>query len=304
MNAKHPQTPPKIRPKTMPDPAFQPLVYAQNLALRALIGLMLAIPYRWRIPLCGWLVARILAPIAGYNTRVRDNLALVLPDLPPAEVNRLVRAVPANAGRTLMEIYSGAEFKAHVRDTPITGAGLAEIAAARAKGQGVILISGHFGNYDVPRAVLSAHGFAMGALYMPFANQYFNPHYRAAIAAIGLPIFPRGRRGLAGMVQHLRAGGSIGLLIDQHMSHGAPLSFFGRTAFTALSAAEMALKYNCLLVPVYGLRQPDGLTFEVIIEPAIPHTTPEAMTQALNNSLEAIARQHLDQWFWIHRRWK
>ncbi len=300
MSARHPQTLPKI----MPDPAFQPLVYAQNLALRALIGLMLAIPYRWRIPLCGWLVARILAPIAGYNTRVRDNLALVLPDLPPVEVKRLMRAVPANSGRTLMEIYSGAEFKAHVRDTPITGAGLAEIAAARARGQGVILISGHFGNYDVPRAVLSAHGFAMGALYMPFANQYFNPHYRAAIAAIGLPIFPRGRRGLAGMVQHLRAGGSIGLLIDQHMSHGAPLSFFGRTAFTALSAAEMALKYNCLLVPVYGLRQPDGLTFEVIIEPAIPHTTPAAMTQTLNNSLEAIARRHLDQWFWIHRRWK
>ena len=283
---------------------FQPLLYAQNLALRALIGGMLAIPYRWRIPLCGWLVARILAPVAGYDARVRANLALVLPDLPAAEVNRLVRRVPANAGRTLMEIYSGAEFKAHVRDTPITGAGLDQIAAARAQGQGVILVSGHFGNYDVPRAVLSARGYAMGALYMPFANRYFNPHYRAAIAAIGLPVFPRGRRGLAGMVQHLRAGGIIGLLIDQHMSHGAALTFFGRTAFTALSAAEMALKYNCLLVPVYGLRKPDGLTFEVVIQPAITHSTPEAMTQALNNSLEAIARQNLDQWFWIHRRWK
>ena len=283
---------------------FQPLLYAQNLALRALIGGMLAIPYRWRIPLCGWLVARILAPVAGYDARVRANLALVLPDLPAAEVNRLVRRVPANAGRTLMEIYSGAEFKAHVRDTPITGAGLDQIAAARAQGQGVILVSGHFGNYDVPRAVLSARGYAMGALYMPFANRYFNPHYRAAIAAIGLPVFPRGRRGLAGMVQHLRAGGIIGLLIDQHMSHGAALTFFGRTAFTALSAAEMALKYNCLLVPVYGLRKPDGLTFEVVIQPAITHSTPEAMTQALNNSLEAIARQNLDQRFWIHRRWK
>lgn len=289
----------------MPDKLpFQPLAYAQNLALRALIGTMLAIPYRWRIPLCGWLVARVLAPIAGYNARVRANLALVLPDLPRAEVNRLARAVPANAGRTLMEIYSGAEFKAHVLDTPIIGAGLDEIARARANGQGVILISGHFGNYDVPRAVLSARGYPMGALYMPFANRYFNPHYRAAVASIATPIFPRGRRGLAEMVQHLRAGGLIGLLIDQHMGHGAPLTFFGKTAFTALSAAEMALKYNCLLVPVYGLRQPDGLTFQLIIEPAIPHTSATAMTQGLNNSLEAIARQHLDQWFWIHRRWK
>ena len=117
-------------------------------------------------------------------------------------------------------------------------------------------------------------------------------------------MFERGRRGLADMVKHLRKGGLVGMLIDQHMGHGADLSFFGHNAKTALSAAELALKYNCLLVPIYGVRQPDGLTFELQIEPPIPHSTPEEMTQQLNDSLEAITRTHLDQWFWIHRRWK
>ena len=56
--------------------------------------------------------------------------------------------------------------------------------------------------------------------------------------------------------------------------------------------------------PTYAIRQPDGLSFEIIVEPPIPHGTPEAMTQALNDSLEALVRKHLDQWFWIHRRWK
>jgi KDO2-lipid IV(A) lauroyltransferase len=235
---------------------------------------------------------------------VRANLALIFPDMPRAEVERMARAVPDNAGRTLVEVYSGAEFKAHVANTKITGAGLAAILQARDRGQGVILVSGHFGNYDVPRAVLSAQGHAVGALYMPFSNHYFDAHYRRTISAIGTPIFPRGRRGLAEMVQHLRAGGLMGMLIDQSMEHGAPLTFFGKRALTALSAAELALKYDCLLVPLYAVRQPDGLSFELVIEDPIPHSTPEAMTQALNDSLESIVRQHLDQWLWIHRRWK
>ena len=283
---------------------FQAAAYASNLVLRGLIGALLAVPYRWRIPLAGWVVSRVIAPIAGWDKRVRDNLALIFPDMPAAEVARLMRAVPNNAGRTLVELYSGAEFKAHVAGSPVTGAGLDAILQARKAGQGVILVSGHFGNYDVPRAVLSAQGHLVGGLFQPMKNPYFNAHYVRTITAIGTPMFARGRRGLAEMVQHLRAGGLMGMLIDQSMEHGAPLTFFGKRALTALSAAELALKYNCLLVPIYAVRQPDGLSFQLVIEAPITPDTPEAMTQALNDSLEAIARKHLDQWFWIHRRWK
>jgi KDO2-lipid IV(A) lauroyltransferase len=106
------------------------------------------------------------------------------------------------------------------------------------------------------------------------------------------------------MVRHLRSGGMLGMLIDQHMGHGAPLTFFGKTALTALSAADLALKYDALLVPTYGIRGPDGLSFTIVVEAPIPAGTPEAMTQALNDSLEALVRRHMDQWFWIHRRWK
>ena len=285
-------------------PAFQPKAFVQNLVLRGLIGALMLIPYRWRVPLGGWFVSRVMAPLVGWRDRVRANLALILPDLPQAEVERLARAVPDAAGRTLLEVNSGAEFKAHVADTPIGGVGLTELLAARARGQAVILVSGHFGNYDVVRAVLSAKGFPVAAFYKPFSNIYFNSHYIRIVEAIGSPIFARTRSGMAAMLRHIKAGGMMGILIDQHIDHGAPLKFFGHRALTALSAAEMALKYNCLLIPIYGLRQPDGLSFELIVENPVPHSTPEAMTQALNDSLEAIARPHLDQYFLIHRRWK
>lgn len=288
----------------MDDDDFDLADYAQNLVLQIFIGALKLLPYRWRVTYGARGLAWVIAPFAGWRQRVRRNLALVLPDLAPAEVERLVRAVPANAMRTMIEIYSPHAFKSRLAKTPISGAGLAALDAARVEGRGVILISGHFGNYDVPRAVLAARGHSIGALYKPMQNRYFNHHYRAAIAAIATPVFPSDRRGLVEMVRHLRAGGLIGMLIDIHAPRGAPLRFFGRRAMTAVSAAEMALKHNTLLVPVYGLRLPDGTNFELIIEPPIPHTTAEAMTQALNDSLEIQVRAHPEQWFWIHRRWK
>jgi Kdo2-lipid IVA lauroyltransferase/acyltransferase len=277
--------------------------WLQDRALRALIWTLLRLPYRLRVPLCGWAVAHVIAPLAGYGRRVRENLAAVLPDLDAAEVRRLVRAVPDNVGRSIIEIYSGADFAARAAATPPEGTGLAALAEAYAAGRPVILVTGHFGNYDASRAALLAKGYPVGALYRPMANGYFNDHYVDAISNIGTPLFPRGRAGLAGMVRHLRSGGMLGLVIDQHMSHGAPLTFFGKTAPTALSAAELALKYDALLVPTYAVRAADGLNFRIIVEAPIPVDTPEAMTQALNDSLEALVRVHLDQWFWIHRRW-
>ncbi len=276
----------------------------RNLLLRGLIGLLLALPYKLRVPLCGWVMAYVIAPLAGYDKRVRDNLALIMPDLPEAEVRRLMRAVPRNVGRTLIEIYSGAEFIARATAEPLKGAGLAALDEAHAKGRPVILVTGHFGNYDASRAALIARGYRVGALYRPMGDADFNAHYVRAISRIGTPVFPRGRAGLADMVRFLRAGGMLGLLMDQHMSHGAALTFFDHPAMTALSAAELALKYDALVVPTYAVRREGGLDFDIIIEPPIPHGSPEEMTQALNDSLERLVRQHMDQWFWIHRRWK
>lgn len=275
-----------------------------NGAARAVLGLALALPYRMRVPLVGWIVARIVAPLAGWPKRIRANLAHTCPDLPEAELRRLIRAVPDNVGRTLIEIYSGQDFIDRVRDEPLTGPGAEALAAAHEARRPVILVTGHFGNYDSARAGLIARGYNVGALYNPMKNARFNAHYERAIGTIGQPIFPRGRKGYGQLLRFIKGGGMAGFLVDQHMKHGAPLTFFGQRAYTALSAAELALKYDALLVPIYGVRRADGLNFEIIVEPPIPHTDAETMTQALNDSLEAITRSHMAQWFWIHRRWK
>lgn len=278
--------------------------YLENLLIRGVLGAALAMPYQTRVRMMGWVMAYVVAPLAGYNRRVRENLAHVMPELPESEVKRLMRAVADNAGRTLIEIYSGADFIARMKDVTFEGPGVEIIEQARIARRPVILLTGHFGNYDVPRAALIAKGYDIGSLYNPMKNKFYNAHYVKAIGTIGQPLFPRGRKGYAKLLAHLKSGGMIGFLVDVYVHAGPILTFFGKPARTALSAAELALKYDALLVPIYGIRQPDGLTFRVRVEAPVPHGAPEVMTQALNDSLEAVTRHHMEQWFWIHRRWK
>lgn len=273
-------------------------------AVRALIGLLLALPYRWRVPLCGWVMSRVISPLAGWPKRIRANLALTQPELSQADVARMIRNVPDNIGRTVIEIYSGKEFIDRATSLPLTGDGVAALEAAKAAGRPVILATGHFGNYDAARAALIARGYPLGALYRPMSNPWFNDHYVRAIGTIGQPLFERGRHGMGQMLRHLRSGGMLGILPDQRIGAGVKLTFFGQEALTALSAADMALKYDAELIPTYAIRQSDGLGFRIIVDAPIARDTPEAMTQALNNNLEALIRRYPDQWFWIHRRWK
>ncbi|MCV3271693.1 lysophospholipid acyltransferase family protein [Roseobacter sinensis] len=268
------------------------------------IRLLTLLPYRMRVPASGWVLSSIVGPLIGYRQRVRDNLSLIFPDMPAAEKERLARAVPDQIGRTLAELFSPKDLIRTAAETPVAGAGVAAVEEARQAGRPIILVSGHFGNYDIARSVLIQRGHKVGGLYRAMNYRGFNDFYVSRIAQVGTPLFLRGRRGMGEMVKFLKAGNAIALLIDQHMSAGAPLTFFGQTAYTALSAAELALRYDALLVPCYGVRQPDGLSFEMVIEAPVPHSTPEEMTQALNDSLEAQVRAHMAQWLWVHRRWK
>lgn len=272
--------------------------------IRGVFWLMYRLPYARRVAFSGWVLSRIVAPLAGWRKRIAANLRLVIPEISESEIKRIQRAVPDNFGRTMAELFSADEFLPIARATELEGPGLAALEQARAEGRPSILVSGHFGNYDVVRAGIIARGFEVGGIYRPMNIRQFNDIYVANISKIGQPLFSRGRRGMAEMMRFLKRGGTLAVLIDQRLNNGVALRFFGHRAYTALSFTELALKYNATVVPCYGIRQPDGLSFRAVLEEPVPHTTPEEMTQALNDSLEAQVRRHMGQWFWIHNRWQ
>lgn len=287
-----------------PERAFDLRDWIVSIAIIGFIRVLGLLPYRWRGLVWGWVLSRVAGPLIGYRTRITDNLDLIFPEMSAQEKERLARAVPFHIGRTLSELFSPEELIATAARTPMSGDGVAALDEAHRTGRPVIVVSGHFGNYDVVRSALIQRGHAVGGLYREMNYRGFNDYYVSRISKVGTPLFPRGRRGMANMIKFLKAGNVLALLIDQHMGAGAPLKFFDHTASTALSAADMALRYDALLIPAYAIRRPDGINFDVIAEAPIPHTTPEEMTQRLNDSLEARVRENMEQWLWIHRRWK
>ncbi|SHG85204.1 lysophospholipid acyltransferase family protein [Cognatishimia maritima] len=272
--------------------------------IRTILRIIHAMPYERRIPALGWVMQRVIAPLAGYNRRVADNLKLVAPEIDAAERARLVGRTANNVGRTLAELFSPVDFKARARHVPLEGPGVAALEAAKAAGQPIIFVSGHFANYDVIRAALIEQGFDVGGLYRKMNNPLFHDYYVNNISTIGTPLFQRGRKGLGQMLRHLKKGGCLAALIDVRAGNGEPLTYFGHRAWTATSMAEMAVKYNALFVPVFSIRRPDGLSFKTHIDAPIPAGDPSEMTQAFNDILEAQVRENMDQWFWFHKRWK
>ena len=278
--------------------------FAINLLIVGVIRLGLALPYETRVRFVGWLVAHVIGPIAGYRRRALVNLAKIMPDLPESEHRRIAQGCLNNVGRTFIENYSEREFPERMARISPEGPGMAALEQAAADGRPVILVTGHFGNYEATRAALVSRGYQIGGLYRDMKNPFFNAHYVKTMEAFGGPVFPQGHRGTAGFVRHLKKGGQLVLLFDQHVLYAPVLDFVGHPARTALSAAELALRYDGVLIPFYGVRQPDGLSFRAELEAPNPHSDPTTMTQALNDSLSARIREIPEQWFWVHRRWR
>ncbi|MEL6640292.1 MAG: lauroyl acyltransferase [Pseudomonadota bacterium] len=272
--------------------------------LRALLWLMMRLPYTWRVPLMGRLMGRLIGPLSGYRRRARRHLAMVYPNMPPATRKRLATDVCDNFGRTLIENYSWQELGARLSDTTPTGPGVAAVAEAAASGTPVIFVTGHFGNHEAPRHVLTQMGYTIGGLYRPMANAYFNAHYAKTMSSWGGPVFAQGRQGTIGFAKHLKSGGMATLLFDVANAGGENISFLGHPARTALSAAELAIRFNAVVIPYFAVRQADGLSFDIFVEDPITHGPPIQMMQEATRRLEAQVEKHPSQWFWVHRRWK
>lgn len=275
-----------------------------NAVIVALIRVALLLPYGPRVRLLGRTLAHVVGPLAGYRAAALDNLAQIWPDRPDSERRRIAMASLDNAGRTFIENYSSRDFPDRLSRNPLDGPGWPALQAAAQAGRPVILATGHYGNYEATRAALVGRGYAIGGLYRDMSNPYFNAHYVRTMQAFGGPVFPQGRKGTAGFVRHLKQGGQLVLLFDQHVFGAPVLDFLGHPARTAVSAADLALRYEAELIPFYGIRQPDGLGFTTVLEAPVPHSDAQTMTQALNDSLAARIAADPGQWFWVHRRWR
>ena len=263
---------------------------------------------RWRgFDARGRALGRLIGGVTRWypisRMRLERELRHVFPDMPRSERVEMCRSMGAKMGRTLFEVYHCAEFQTFQDNFTVSGPGLAALEQAHAQGRGAIIVSGHFGQWEAIRAVLRARGMETGAVYRPQTNRHYQRRLLAGIEAGGKPILATGPIGTKALVQHVRNGGFIAILLDVNVSDGVVLPFLGHEAPTSLTAARLALKYNLPMVPAYGTRIGESGRFTVDFEEAIPHSDAVTMTRAFNDSLSARIMDKPDQWYWMLRRW-
>lgn len=274
--------------------------WIQGAALRGLLTLVALFPLDRRRSIVAWVTERVVR-LTPLRRRITANLAHVWPDLTDARRDRIVAGVGRNVGRSLTGIWFNADFARDVADLQPEGPGWEALLAAKATGKGAIVVSGHFGQWEALRHVMKRAGMEAGAIYRPNNNPYYEPIFRAGIDIGGQPIIPKGKAGYRTMIGHLRGGGFMALLPDQHVSDGAVIPFLGRDCKTSLAAAELALRYDIPMIPAFAPWQ-DGL--RAVFEDPIPHSDAQTMMRAFNGRLGSWIERHPSQWHWLHRRWK
>lgn len=191
-------------------------------------------------------------------------------------------------------------------------------AAMRALGTGrtLLVLGGHFGNWEATTSLFGVFGFPMGVVARALDNPFLHRWFVESREKTGHRLLLK-QGGWDGMVDILNAGGNLGLLCDQDAGpRGVFVDFFGRPASTFKSLALMAREYNALLVVGYGIRLPDDFAsarwvrFEVgceaVIDPATIQADDEVrvLTELYTQALEQAIRRAPEQYFWVHRRWK
>ncbi len=269
------------------------LIYALPWALRPL-------PFRWRVAIGGAIIGAAVRWVPSLRRRIERNVALVMQE--KAGDKAFVKQISRHIGRGFMVLFYTEDYHKKLSGVEMAPEAFAEIKAAQAAGKPVIIVSGHFGEWEAIRVMLARAGMPSASIYREAGNPIFERHFAKAMAVGGAGLFQTGMKGTRKMLKHLRGGGVITILLDQRVNEGVPLDFLGQPALSSPIMAELANKTGALLVPVYAPLRADGRV-EIVVEPAIGNGDALAMLQAVNDSLSAQVRAHPEQWYWLHKRW-
>jgi Kdo2-lipid IVA lauroyltransferase/acyltransferase len=259
----------------------------------------------------GGAVARAIGPRLPVSRIADTNLRIALPELDAAARRRVIRGAWENLGRTVCELPHVPFLRPTASGPGWELEGL-ETAHRVAEHAGpVICFSGHIANWEVFATAAHGFGVSLSLAYRAPGNPVVDARMAAirAEASGGAPLFPKGPQGARALMQHLRDGGRLGMLMDQKMNDGIEVPFFGRPAMTAPGLAALALRFGCLVVPINMIRLGPARFRLVCEDPFVLPDTGDrqadiaAITRLVNEHLERWITARPESWLWFHRRW-
>jgi Kdo2-lipid IVA lauroyltransferase/acyltransferase len=262
-----------------------------------------------------WLMRRF-GPWSRAHIVARDNLQAAFPEKSSQEINDILNGVWDNFGRALVEyafldrvwdfdlqrfVSSRIEFDPRLAN---------EVARLRQAGKSVLVFAAHLANWELPAVLGAAVGLHSAMLYRPPGGGSLTKHIIGLRNELmGSPIISRFGAVLE-IIEAMRGGRNIGILVDQHTNGGVDVTFFGRPCKVSPTLARLARQFEC---PVYGtraIRLPQGrFRMELVGPLELPRNAhgmieiAETM-QLVTAIIEQWVREYPEQWLWMHRRWR
>jgi KDO2-lipid IV(A) lauroyltransferase len=288
------------------------------------VGRLAATVGLWGLKLVGFVPA-YLPPAIGLalGRRIGDVLWWILPrrrrvalrnierslgrELTPAEVRRLGRRSFQHLGMNLVEACRYFLRPTEVMLSRVHVEGVEHLRRAAADGRGILVLTAHYGNWELLAAAHGLTGLPLSFVVRPLDDPILDDLADRFRQRTGAERIVK-HRAVREVMQALRRGRMVGILLDQNATRGEGVfvPFFGVPASTSKGLALLALRTGAPVVPIFLRREPDGRHC-MDVRPPLPAPAGgdvQAYTAAFNAAIEAAIRRAPEQWLWMHARWR
>lgn len=240
------------------------------------------------------------------------NLEIAFPEMPAAERERLLRRLYGYLGRQLAEFCRMRHYTRENTRELIRYEGLEHYLTARERGQGVLIVTGHLGAWELSSFWHSLMGYPMTMVIRRLDNPRVDRLVNGIRCLHGNRVVHKDDFA-RGLLAAMRQGETVGILMDTNMTppQGVFVLFFGVPACTASGLARMALRTGAAVLPGFLVWEEAEHHYVLRFgeEIALARTGDDERdvvenTARFTAAIEECIRRYPDQWLWVHRRWK
>ena len=244
-----------------------------------------------------------VAPLFKSKKIINDNLQKFEKTISLEKKNKIIESMWKNYGKTFIE-YIFLDKLNNQKILKVIGKDNLDIVSSQ---KPAIFISGHFANYELMSMEITRSNPRLATIYRPLNNIFLNPFMEYLRKKfICKNQIKKGINGVRNAIQFIKKNHSIAMMVDQRVSEGDKVNFFGSPALTTTLPAQLSIKFNLPIIPVFIERtQKDNFVIE-FLNPIKPSDFKNKLeiTKKLNEILENMIKKNPGQWIWTHNRWK
>jgi len=240
------------------------------------------------------------------------NLEMAFPQMPVKARRRILRGEFVSLGRQLAEFCLFPSYTPENVGKVVIYDGFENFERARAKGKGVLFLTGHLGGWELSSFFHSLQGHPLHIVMRGLDNPYVDRMVQSYRTMHGNTVVDKDDfvRGLLGA---MKKGETVGILMDTNMTppQGVFVDFFGIPACTASGLARIAMRTDAAVVPGFcvwdSVLRKYRLRFDPVMELVRTGSDDDdvlANTALFTEKIEWFVRKYPEQWLWVHRRWK